>query len=94
MRSDRQSLTGWGRWDSGSTVRTDHSGRAQAEQSRTGAVGARLNKRLVTAGKLFLAEFWVFLKLWYFHSKHSVCPRSGMVSRGSASIHACTSWAL
>ncbi len=54
MRSDRPSLTGWGRWDSGSTVRTGHAGRAQAEQSRTGAVGARLNKGLGTAGKLFL----------------------------------------
>ena len=54
MRSDRQSLTGWGRWDSGSTVRAGHAGRAQTEQSRTGAVGARLNKGLVTAGKLFL----------------------------------------
>jgi hypothetical protein len=31
MRSDRPSLTGWGRWDSGSTVRTGHAGRAQEE---------------------------------------------------------------
>jgi len=54
MGSDRQSPTGWERWDSGSTVRTGHSGRAQAEQSRTGAVWARLNKGLITAGKLFL----------------------------------------
>src|SRR5258708_8525896 len=34
MRSDRQSLTGWRRWDSGSTVRTGHWGHAQAERSR------------------------------------------------------------
>ena len=54
MGSDRQSPTGWERWDSGSTVRTGHSGRAQAEQSRTGAVWARLNKGLITTGKLFL----------------------------------------